>query len=186
MCTHRCLFAACCCCYFLKLCRKVEEKQAMTSIAAKRIAKDFQILLNEMGEGGSAHSLIASAECDNFFRWKLTVRAPSGTIYSRPEGANEYLLLVEFPEDYPHRAPHLSFLSEVYSPLVGRTGVTCERLLSDEWAPDQRAADAICRGLRTIFCGYKNETRFDVNTEARHCLADNPQLFEERVRCIGC
>ena len=47
---------------------------------------------------------------DNLYKWMGTISGSNGTVY---EGL-EYKLSIDFPEDYPYKAPTIKFTTPCY------------------------------------------------------------------------
>lgn len=161
----------------------------MTAIAMKRIAKDLNVLKTDISRSAPVVSLIAAVESENVYQWHIVARAPADSIYSsnsdeaQQKKKNAYRLSVIFTDDYPDKPPKISFITNIYSPLVGEKGDVCERLTEKDWTPDQRATNVIMRVLNEVFSGYKNNDDYDLNHDARRCLKEEPEVFEKRAQC---
>ncbi|OEL18717.1 Ubiquitin-conjugating enzyme E2 5A [Dichanthelium oligosanthes] len=66
--------------------------------------------------------------------WNVTVVGPEGTPYD----GGVFAVHVEFPRDYPFKAPKVCFLTKVFHPNIHpRTGLVCLDFLTDKnwWTP---------------------------------------------------
>src|SRR5690242_15823981 len=103
-------------------------------MALKRIKKELNDLMNDPLPGSSVG---IGGNGENLFCWEITVIGPDNTPY---EGG-VFLIKVEFPADYPFRAPKLTFLTKIYHPNVSRTTgaisyhASQPDLCGHEWSP---------------------------------------------------
>merc|ERR1711964_819015 len=63
--------------------------------------------------------------------WNATLAGPEGSPY---EGGI-WDLTINFPDQYPMRAPEVRFETRVYHPNIGEDGEICLDILSDQWSP---------------------------------------------------
>tara|TARA_Y100001970_G_scaffold284987_1_gene403563 strand:- start:906 stop:1352 length:447 start_codon:yes stop_codon:yes gene_type:complete len=68
---------------------------------------------------------------DDLFRWQATVMGPTDSPY---EGGVFYLY-ISFPEDYPYKAPKITFETRIYHPNINSNGGICLDILKTEWSP---------------------------------------------------
>ncbi len=70
------------------------------------------------------------------YKWTATLAGPTGTAYD----GGQFELLVEFPIEYPFKAPKVKFLTKIYHPNVDEGGNMCVGILkSDAWKPSTKA-----------------------------------------------
>ena len=82
---------------------------------------------------------------DNFFKWNVILIGPPDTIF---EGA-VIKACIEFPKEYPNKAPQFKFITPLYHPNVYTDGKVCISILhegidefgyesiSERWNPSQ-------------------------------------------------
>ena len=106
----------------------------------KKIQKeleDFQSNPPENCEGGPVDE-------NDIFNWELHLNGPENSPY---EGGT-FKLKVEFPKDYPFKAPKVTFATKVYHPNINSvTGYICLDILKDQWSPKLNVKEivkAIC------------------------------------------
>jgi len=67
----------------------------------------------------------------DLFNWQGTIIGPSETPY---EGGI-FKIIINFPTDYPFKAPKVKFDTKVYHPNVNSSGQICLDVLKDQWSP---------------------------------------------------
>lgn len=112
-----------------------------------RIMKELEQLKKDPPENCSAGPID-----DDLRHWKAMIIGPVGTPY---EGGIFYLD-IEFPSDYPFKAPNVRFLTKVYHPNVSSSGRICLDILKGQWSP----ALTVSRMLLSI-CSLLNEPNPD-------------------------
>jgi len=94
--------------------------------ATKRISKELQTMISQPPENVSA-----GPKGNDLHLWTATIVGPKGTPY---EGGL-FMLDVEFPIDYPFKAPKVSFVTRIYHPNINKNGAICLDILKDQWSP---------------------------------------------------
>ena len=92
------------------------------------LRREFEELKhNPMNEFGYRIELF---DQNDFYKWKITSLGPKDTPYA--DGI--FFIKVEFPKDYPHRAPRINFLTRFYHPNVHFVdGYVCVNFLNYDW-----------------------------------------------------
>ncbi|KAK8872181.1 hypothetical protein M9Y10_007945 [Tritrichomonas musculus] len=91
-----------------------------------RAAKELKKLQDNPEEG-----ITISIQDDNFLKWIVKMEGPSGSPY---EGGI-LTFKVDFPVEYPHEQPVISFYPIVFHPNVNQDdGIICLDMLR-EWSP---------------------------------------------------
>ena len=92
------------------------------------LRREFEELKhNPMNEFGYRIELF---DQNDFYKWKITSLGPKDTPYA--DGV--FFIKVEFPKDYPHRAPRINFLTRFYHPNVHFVdGYVCVNFLNYDW-----------------------------------------------------
>ena len=76
--------------------------------AMKRIKEEFaEINENPNPNIGLA---IGIPEKDNIFKWRVTLTGPQDSSYKR----GVFILIAEFPDNYPESAPEIYFITPIY------------------------------------------------------------------------
>jgi ubiquitin-conjugating enzyme E2 D/E len=98
----------------------------MTSPALKRIDKE----LNEITKDPPAGCSAAPKDKD-MFKWKAMITGPADSPYT----GGVFALEIEFPKDYPFKAPHIVFTTSIYHPNISENGAICLDILKTSWSP---------------------------------------------------
>ncbi|KAJ5080380.1 ubiquitin-conjugating enzyme e2 12-related [Anaeramoeba ignava] len=102
---------------------------------------------------------------DDLLKWKATIQGPKDTPY---EGG-KFQLIMEFPNEYPFKAPKVKFTTKIYHPNVNSSGDICLDILRDEWAPSL-TADYVLFTIVSLMQEPNPDTPLD---------ADIAQIFKE-------
>lgn len=78
--------------------------------ALKRIQKD----LIEMKNNSPTNCNAGPKSSFDLFHWGAIIIGPPDTPYQQ----GIFRLEIEFPNDYPFKAPHVTFLTEIYHPNI--------------------------------------------------------------------
>jgi ubiquitin-conjugating enzyme E2 D/E len=73
----------------------------------------------------------AAPENEDIFHWTATIIGPTGSVY---EGGI-FNLSIEFPPNYPFKAPKIRFITKIYHPNINMSGGICLDILKDQWSP---------------------------------------------------
>lgn len=68
---------------------------------------------------------------DDIFKWEGCIFGPEDT----PFHGGVFKLSIQFPVDYPFRAPHIKFITKIYHPNINSSGLICLDILKDKWSP---------------------------------------------------
>ncbi|KAF9477381.1 ubiquitin-conjugating enzyme [Pholiota conissans] len=68
---------------------------------------------------------------DNLFEWKCTIKADASSPYKNAT----FNFNVSLPENYPFKAPTVTFTTRIYHPGINEEGAICVPILRDEWKP---------------------------------------------------
>ncbi|KAF8803511.1 ubiquitin-conjugating enzyme, partial [Phlegmacium glaucopus] len=68
---------------------------------------------------------------DNIFEWKCSIKAASESPYKN--GTFNFNLTL--PQNYPFKAPTVTFTTKIYHPGINEEGAICVPVLRDEWKP---------------------------------------------------
>jgi|Transcript_850 ubiquitin-conjugating enzyme E2 C len=92
---------------------------------ARRLQSELMGLMTKADAGISAFP-----DGDNIFNWVGTIEGASGTVY---EGLT-YKLSLNFPNDYPFKAPTVKFETPCFHPNVDQFGNICLDILKEKWS----------------------------------------------------
>lgn len=67
----------------------------------------------------------------DLFRWEGCIFGPEGSPYH----GGVFTLTIQFPVDYPFRAPHVQFNTPIYHPNINSSGMICLDILKSQWSP---------------------------------------------------
>ena len=144
----------------------------MTSAATKRLLKDLQKIQKEEDSG-----LNASPEEDNLFVWEAIIEGPERTAW---EGGL-FELRLEFTENYPTKAPNVSFKTEIFHPNVYSDGRICLDILMNQWSPVYDVW-AVLTSIRSLLCDPNPAS--PANSEAARLFQENKTAYEEKVKKV--
>merc|ERR1712048_414860 len=109
------------------------QTMPMSSGCAKRLLKE----LKEVASGGtgvwmhSGEGVHVFPAPDNLQFWRALIEGPPGS----PFEGGVFALTVVIPDDYPFRAPKISFETPIYHCNVNDSGKICLDILQDQWNP---------------------------------------------------
>eukprot|EP00055_Hartaetosiga_balthica_P007013 m.23554 g.23554 ORF g.23554 m.23554 type:complete len:203 (+) comp5556_c0_seq1:56-664(+) len=141
--------------------------------ARKRLLKDFKRLQKEPPEG-----IMGSPVDGDIMQWSAVIFGPEGT----PFEDGTFKLSLTFTEDYPNRAPKVTFLSKIFHPNVYKDGSICLDILQNRWSPTYNIS-----GILTSIQSLLDEPNPNspANGEAAQLFRDNKHEYEKRVRaCV--
>ncbi|VDB99949.1 unnamed protein product [Peniophora sp. CBMAI 1063] len=94
--------------------------------ALRRIQKELRDITNKPIDGVSVSPLD-----DNLFVWNCAIKADSDSPYK----GGTYKFKLEIPENFPFKAPAVTFQTKIYHPGINEEGAICVPILRDEWKP---------------------------------------------------
>lgn len=92
----------------------------------KRIQRELQDLRQDPPSSCSAGPL-----GEDLYRWEACIFGPEDSPYA----GGVFKLSIQFPVDYPFRAPHIQFKTPIYHPNINRSGLICLDILKTAWSP---------------------------------------------------
>ncbi|RPA93091.1 ubiquitin-conjugating enzyme [Choiromyces venosus 120613-1] len=88
-------------------------------------------LSNYRKEPNPALESLGPVSEDDLFHWNAVLKGPEGTPY---EGGR-WKIDIRIPENYPHKAPEMKFLTSICHPNIHlKTGEICLDLLKHNWS----------------------------------------------------
>lgn len=101
---------------------------------------------------------------DDLLHWTAIMKGVQGTAYER----GRWLLDIQVPEGYPHKAPTIRFVTPICHPNIHlKTGEICLDLLKGAWSP----AYSLSRTLMAIHSMLETpEPKSPLNVDAANLL----------------
>ncbi|EIW60834.1 ubiquitin-conjugating enzyme [Trametes versicolor FP-101664 SS1] len=94
--------------------------------ALRRIQKELKDLTNNPIEGLTVEPLE-----ENLFEWKCAIKAASDSPYK----GGTFHFNLSLPENFPFKAPSVTFTTKIYHPGINEEGHICVPVLRDQWKP---------------------------------------------------
>lgn len=95
-------------------------------MSLKRINKELKDL------GRDPPSSCSAGPCgDDLYHWQASIMGPPDSPYA----GGVFFLSIQFPTDYPFKAPKISFTTKIYHPNINSNGNICLDILKDQWSP---------------------------------------------------
>jgi ubiquitin-conjugating enzyme E2 D/E len=95
-------------------------------MALRRIEKELQDIQRDPPSNCSAGPI-----GHDLFRWEACIFGPEDSPYT----GGVFKLSIQFPVEYPFRAPHIQFNTRIYHPNINSSGLICLDILKKEWSP---------------------------------------------------
>ncbi|RDB24280.1 Ubiquitin-conjugating enzyme E2 [Hypsizygus marmoreus] len=94
--------------------------------AVRRIQKELKDLATNPIDG-----ITADPKDDNLFEWNCSIRASSDSPYK----GGTFKFTLSLPQNFPFKAPTVTFTTKIYHPGINDEGAICVPVLRDEWKP---------------------------------------------------
>ena len=112
---------------------------------------------------------------EDLFRWEGVIFGPDDS----PFAGGVFKLTIQFPVDYPFRAPHVQFQTRIFHPNINSAGMICLDILKKEWSP----ALTISKVLLSITSLLTDPNPDDPFVpEIAHLYKENRVKYEETAR----
>ena len=143
----------------------------MSERALKRINKELADISGNPPE--NAHIDVDPA--DNF-SWNVVFTGPADSCYA----GGKFMATMKFPDNYPFKAPEVTFVTKVYHPNISKTtGEICADVFVNSWSPTLNARYVI-EALCSMFMNPNADSPVEPEIAAQ--LTNNPAEFEATVR----
>uniref|UniRef100_A0A6B2LNG7 UBC core domain-containing protein n=1 Tax=Arcella intermedia TaxID=1963864 RepID=A0A6B2LNG7_9EUKA len=106
---------------------------------------------------------------DNLFRWIGSIKGPNNTAY---EGLT-FKLSIEFPPNYPYKAPTVRFETTCFHPNVDLAGAICLDILKDKWTAAYNVK-AVLLSIQSLLDEPNNES--PLNLQAAELWANKAEF----------
>ena len=112
---------------------------------------------------------------DDIFNWECEIVGPTNSPYA----GGVFVLKLEFPTQYPFKAPKLKFETPVYHPSVQKkTGDICQDVIGN-WGPTLNAKHC----LQVVYSMLQSpESDHPLEEQIATELRDNPKQFEKTAK----
>jgi len=94
--------------------------------ALRRIQKELKDINSNPIDGVKVET-----EDDNIFVWNCVVTGASDSPYK----GGTFKFKLELPQNFPFKAPTVTFQTKIYHPGINEEGQICVPVLRDEWKP---------------------------------------------------
>ncbi len=112
---------------------------------------------------------------EDLFRWEGVILGPDESPYT----GGVFKLLIQFPVDYPFRAPHVQFKTPIYHPNINSSGLICLDILKKEWSPALTISKVLL-GITSLLTDPNPDDPFVPDIAAQY--KGNRALYEEKAR----
>ncbi|GKY94933.1 hypothetical protein MPSEU_000458200 [Mayamaea pseudoterrestris] len=112
---------------------------------------------------------------EDLFKWDVTIKGPADSPYD----GGRFILRMDFPAEYPFKAPRLAFMTKVYHPSVLReSGEICGAVLG-AWGPTLDVKHV----LMTVYSLLKDpQADHPLDDEIAEQLSKKPKEFEKMAK----
>jgi ubiquitin-conjugating enzyme E2 D/E len=112
---------------------------------------------------------------DDLFKWSGYIFGPIGSPYQ----GGIFKIVIEYPTNYPFKAPKIYFGTRIYHPNISESGGICLDILKDKWSP----ALSISKVLLSISSLLTDPNPNDpLSPDVAHVYKNNKKLFEDTAK----
>ena len=107
----------------------------------------------------------------DWYTWDAVIFGPSDTPYD----GGIFKLLINIPTQYPYQPPTIMFMTKIYHPNIGTSGLICLDILKTQWSP----ALGITKSLLSILSLLSDPNPSDpYNPEAGKLYIQDKSAFD--------
>jgi ubiquitin-conjugating enzyme E2 D/E len=96
-------------------------------MALKRLQREYEEILRDPPSNCTAGPI----NSDDLFRWEAMIFGPEDS----PFHGGIFRLSINFPSEYPFKAPIITFKTRIYHPNINAAGGICLDILKSQWSP---------------------------------------------------
>ncbi len=96
-------------------------------MSLRRIRKELEEVQRDPPAGCSC----GPVREDDIYNWEGVLMGPADSPYA----GGIFKVGIQFPTDYPYKAPKVFFLTKIYHPNINSAGGICLDILKDQWSP---------------------------------------------------
>jgi ubiquitin-conjugating enzyme E2 D len=98
-----------------------------TSTTLRRLQREYTDILADP----PANCTAGPVSPDNLFHWQGMIFGPEDS----PFQGGIFHVNINFPSDYPFKAPIITFRTKIYHPNINSAGGICLDILKSQWSP---------------------------------------------------
>ena len=137
--------------------------------------KRIQNELKDINKNPPSNCSAGPVNESNLFSWNATIMGPENTPYH----TGVFYLTIDFPMDYPFRAPKIIFITKIYHCNINSSGGICLDILKDKWSP----ALSLSKVLISICSMLDDPNPNDpLVSEIANLLTKNKKLHDDNAR----
>lgn len=99
--------------------------------ALRRITRELKEIEEASTKDHQNAIYSVSPDGDNLYHWTGYIFGPSNSPYQ----GGVFKITIDYPDQYPFKAPKIAFQSKVYHPNISKDGSICLDILKDKWSP---------------------------------------------------
>jgi len=96
-------------------------------MALRRLQREYEEILRDPPSNCTA----GPVNPDDLFRWEAMIFGPEDS----PFHGGIFRLSINFPSEYPFKAPIITFKTRIYHPNINAAGGICLDILKSQWSP---------------------------------------------------
>ncbi|KZP20772.1 UBC-like protein [Athelia psychrophila] len=94
--------------------------------ALRRITRELADIYKQPVEG-----IKVDTSGENVFEWNCSIKA----LPDSPYKGGTFKFKIDIPQNFPFKAPEVTFLTKIYHPGINEEGSICVPILHDQWKP---------------------------------------------------